>query len=121
MAEPTVPLKAPLLPTVIVAAGVVIEGGRVLLSQRKRGTHLAGAWELPGGKVDAGEDPREAVRRELREELGIEVTVGEILDVTFHRYADANKSVLLLFFEASRVPGSAAPMEWVAAGITTSK
>ena len=95
--------------TVLVAAAVVIEGGRVLLSQRKAGGHLAGAWEFPGGKVDEGEDPREAVHRELREELGIDATAGEILDVTFHRYDDVGKTVLLMFFEATRTPGSAEP------------
>ena len=95
--------------TVVVAAGVVIEGGRVLLTQRKQGAHLAGAWELPGGKVEPGEDPRDALVRELEEELGIAVTVGEIVDVTFHRYPDAANAVLLLFFEAVRVRGSLDP------------
>jgi 8-oxo-dGTP diphosphatase len=95
--------------TIIVAAGVLIEAGRVLLAQRKPGAHLAGAWELPGGKVEEGEDPREALRRELREELGIDVEVGEILDVAFHRYTDAGRTVLLLFFAASRLPGSPDP------------
>jgi 8-oxo-dGTP diphosphatase len=95
--------------TIVVAAAVVVEDRRVLLSQRKAGTHLAGAWEFPGGKVEAGEDPREALRRELREELGIEAQVGEVVDVTFHRYADADKAVLLLFFEASRAAGSPEP------------
>lgn len=95
--------------TVVVAAAVMIEQDRVLLSQRKAGTHLAGAWELPGGKVEAGEDPREALRRELREELGIEAIVGEVVEVTFHRYEDADKAVLLLFFEASRIAGSPEP------------
>ena len=95
--------------TVLVAAAIVIEQGRVLLTQRKRGTHLEGAWEFPGGKVQPGEDPRDALRRELDEELGIAVAAGEIVDVTFHRYPDADQSVLLLFFEASRVPGSKDP------------
>jgi 8-oxo-dGTP diphosphatase len=95
--------------TMIVAAGIVIENGRVLLAQRKPDAHLAGAWELPGGKVEEGEDPRDALRRELREELGIDVRVGEIVDVTFHRYEAANKTILLLFFDATRVPGSAEP------------
>jgi 8-oxo-dGTP diphosphatase len=95
--------------TVVVSAGVVIEEGRVLLTQRKAGSHLAGLWEFPGGKVESGEDPREALARELREELGITVTVGEVVDVTFHRYEDADKAVLLLFFEATRTPDSPAP------------
>jgi 8-oxo-dGTP diphosphatase len=109
--------------TVLVAAGVLIEEGRVLLTQRKAGTHLAGAWEFPGGKVAPGEDPRDALRRELREELGIDARAGEILDVTFHRYEDAGKAVLLLFFEATRAAGSPEPqaldvaaLRWAAQG-----
>jgi 8-oxo-dGTP diphosphatase len=92
--------------TVLVAAAVIVEAGRVLLTQRMAGAHLEGKWEFPGGKVEPGEDPREALRRELREELGIETTVGEIVDVTFHRYEEAEKAVVLLFFLASRTAGS---------------
>jgi len=94
-------------PPVLVAAGVLIEGERVLLTQRKAGAHLAGLWELPGGKVDPGEDPRDAVRRELQEELGIDVEVGEPLEVTYFRYPE--KAVLLLFFVVALRPGSPAP------------
>lgn len=92
---------------VIVVAGVLFEGGRVLLTQRKKGSHLEGLWELPGGKVDADEDPRDALVRELREELGIEVEVGAPLEITSFRYPE--KRVLLLFFEVVRRPGSPEP------------
>ena len=95
--------------TVIVSAGVLIEGARVLLTRRKAGSHLAGMWEFPGGKVETGEDPKVALRRELEEELGIDVRVGEIVDVAFHRYDEAEKAVLLLFYEAFRTEGSPAP------------
>jgi 8-oxo-dGTP diphosphatase len=95
--------------TVIVAAAILVERGTVLLSRRKEGTHLAGKWEFPGGKVEAGEDPRVALARELEEELGIEARVGEIVDVTFHRYDDADKAVLLLFFACEREEGSPEP------------
>jgi len=95
--------------TVIVAAAILIESQRVLLTQRKLGGHLAGAWEFPGGKVEAGEDPKLALARELNEEVGIAVRVGEIVDVTFHRYDDADKAVLLLFYEAERTEDSPAP------------
>ncbi len=62
--------------TVLVAAAVLIEDGRVLVTKRKKGTHLEGAWEFPGGKVLPGEDPRTALRRELLEELGIDAEAG---------------------------------------------
>src|SRR5436190_9364657 len=98
---------------IVVAAVVIEEDPRgqktVLLSRRKKGTHLEGRWEFPGGKVEAGEDPRAALRRELEEELGIRARIGEIVDVTFHRYDDADKAVLLLFFHAEREPGSPEP------------
>ena len=95
--------------TIVVAAAVLIEAGRVLLTQRKTGTHLAGAWEFPGGKVEPGEDPREALRRELREEIGVGARVGEIVDVTFHRYEEADKAVMLLFFETTLDASSPEP------------
>ena len=95
--------------TDIVAAGILIEGGKVLLARRKEGTHLAGLWEFPGGKAESGEDPRAALRRELEEELGITARIGEILDVAFHRYDEAGKAVLLLFFEVEREAGSSEP------------
>ncbi len=95
--------------TILVAAAVIIERGRVLLTQRKAGTHLEGKWEFPGGKLLPGEDPREGLRRELSEELGIDTTVGDVVEVTFHVYAEAQKAVLLMFFEAARVVGSGEP------------
>ena len=62
------------LETVRVAAGVIRRGdGRVLISRRPPGKHMAGAWEFPGGKVRAGETPRQALARELHEELGVSV------------------------------------------------
>jgi 8-oxo-dGTP diphosphatase len=91
--------------TIIVAAGILVENGRVLLARRKRGSHLQGKWEFPGGKCEEGEDPKAALVRELSEEVGIEVTVGDPVCITFHRYEEANKSVLLLFYEVTRTRG----------------
>lgn len=67
--------KPPLpdLPVVLVAAAALIDkGGRVLIAQRPEGKPMAGLWEFPGGKVEAGETPEFALMRELEEELGIE-------------------------------------------------
>ncbi|MDH6676014.1 8-oxo-dGTP diphosphatase [Rhodococcus sp. LBL1] len=60
-----------------VVAAAVIRDGRLLLAQRTRPVELAGLWELPGGKVEPDESPADAVRRELREELGVEAVAGE--------------------------------------------
>ena len=105
--------------TIVVAAGVIIENGKVLLAQRKPGDHQALAWEFPGGKVEDGEDPRDALARELAEEVGIRAIVGDVIDVTRHRYPD--RSVLLIVFAASMAPGSGPPrpvdvadLRWVA-------
>jgi 8-oxo-dGTP diphosphatase len=80
----------------IVAAAVVRRKGRILLTRRVDGAHLAGLWEFPGGKVERGEDPEGTVVRECREECGIDVEVIDILDVTFHR--DPKRDLLLLFY-----------------------
>ncbi len=64
------------MPVQIVVAGALISGSALLVAQRQRPPELAGLWELPGGKVAAGETEAEALARELREELGAEVAVG---------------------------------------------
>jgi 8-oxo-dGTP diphosphatase len=65
-----------------VVAGAVVRGGRVLVARRAPDMPLPGCWELPGGKVERGEDDRAALVRELREELDIEVTVADCLGVS---------------------------------------
>jgi len=69
------------MPGQIVVAGALIEGSSLLVAQRARPPELAGFWELPGGKVAAGESDAAALARELREELGLEVAVGARLGV----------------------------------------
>ncbi len=67
----------------VVAGALLDPAGLVLIAQRPPGKVLAGRWEFPGGKLAAGETPAEALQRELREELGIEVSVFEwVLDIT---------------------------------------
>src|SRR3972149_6347275 len=72
--------------TVIVTAGVIIQEGKVLVAQRREGAPHGLLWEFPGGKLKEGEDPREALRRELKEELDIEAEVGKVFDAVFHPY-----------------------------------
>ena len=85
---------------VVVAAGVVRdERGRILLTRRMQGTHLEGYWEFPGGKLEDGESPEACVVRECKEECAIDVEVGDVLDVAWHRYE--SKDVLLLFYDCA--------------------
>ena len=78
-------------PIVIVAACALLDReGAVLLAKRPAGRPLAGLWEFPGGKVEAGEQPEEALIRELREELGIDIAKEDLTPLTFasHAYPD---------------------------------
>jgi 8-oxo-dGTP diphosphatase len=87
------------LPILLVAAAALVDAdGRVLVAQRPTDTHLAGTWEFPGGKVEAGEPPELALVRELREELGIDTTASCLAPCGFASHAyDRFHLVLLLF------------------------
>lgn len=93
--------------TVIVAAGVLERSGKILAARRKKGSHLEGRWEFPGGKLEPGESPEECLVRELAEEIGVSVRPGAILEVVFHRYPE--KNVLLLFYGCTLVEGAPEP------------
>jgi 8-oxo-dGTP diphosphatase len=66
--------------TIQVVAAVITDADRILACRRAGGRDAAGRWEFPGGKVEPGEDPPAALRREIGEELGIVIEVGELLD-----------------------------------------
>ena len=85
--------------TLVVAAALYDRAGRVLIAQRPAGKHMAGRWEFPGGKVTAGESEREALLRELREELGISVTAARPLMRQRHSYEDRDVELSLWIVE----------------------
>lgn len=92
------------MPLVEVVAGALCTPvGRVLLTRRARGTNQAGLWEFPGGKREAGESLRDALDRELREELGIRLRLVTELDAHEHRYPSLR--VLLRVFRVEQWDG----------------
>ncbi len=80
-----------------VVAGLIRRQGKVLVGQRPEGASLARTWEFPGGKIELGESPEEALARELSEELGIEAEIGPLKFAASHTYGKTG--ILFLFFE----------------------
>jgi 8-oxo-dGTP diphosphatase len=94
----------------VVAAVITRPDGRVLVTQRFADAHLGGMWEFPGGKPDTGETQREALQRELLEELGVQASICEEIITTEHTYPPRDgrptKSVRIAFFRANIVSGT---------------
>jgi 8-oxo-dGTP diphosphatase len=85
--------------------------GRVLIAQRPSGKAMAGLWEFPGGKVEAGERPEETLIRELAEELGIVVNEACLAPLTFASHAYADFHLLMPLYVCRRWEGTVAPQE----------
>jgi mutator protein MutT len=92
-----------------VVAAVIRRDGKILITQRPDHVHLAGVWEFPGGKVEAGESFEVALMREIREELGIKIRVNDEFFTVLHHYPD--KSVRLHFFNCMIIEGEPAPLD----------
>jgi len=86
-----------------VAAGLVFRKGRLLITQRPAGGHLAGLWEFPGGKREIGEGMPDCLQRELTEELAITVDVGQCVETLTHSYPE--KTVRLEFYLCELIDG----------------
>jgi len=100
---------------VIVVAAVIEQNGSYLVTRRLEGTHLAGLWEFPGGKIGSGETHVEGLTREIREELDANVDVEALVFETEHEYAD--RSISLHFYRCT-LRGMPRPllgqqMQWV--------
>jgi 8-oxo-dGTP diphosphatase len=91
-------------PPLLVSAAIIINKGQVLLGQRRKGDRHPFKWEFPGGKVEHGESPRQALIRELREELQIEARIGPELARYEHDYPSGSR-VHLLFFAVREYSG----------------
>jgi 8-oxo-dGTP diphosphatase len=99
------------MPLVIEVAAALIRDaqGRYLITQRRYGSHLAGLWEFPGGKLEAGETPAAGLRRELTEELSATFTVGNHVETVRWEYPE--RVVVLHFFECRLESGDIEPRE----------
>ena len=93
------------------AVALIDPDGRVLLAQRPEGKSLAGLWEFPGGKVHAGETPEAALIREVKEELGIDVTEACLAPFAFASHGYEAFHLLMPLFLCRRWVGNVAPME----------
>ena len=99
-------------PILLVAAAALVDrDNRVLIAKRPAGKAMAGLWEFPGGKVSPGETPEAALRRELREELGIEVCETCLAPFTFASHAYAEFHLLMPLFLCRNWDGDIAPLE----------
>ena len=101
--------------SIVVLAAVVEQNGAFLLTRRLKGTHLAGTWEFPGGKCEAGETHEACLRRELLEELGVDASVGEEIYTVTHAYPERTVE---LHFRQCALNGTPTPqigqeMMWV--------
>ena len=95
-----------------VSAGLIFRSGKLLITQRHADAHLGGLWEFPGGKREPGETSEQCLARELREELGVEVGVGELIEELTHDYVE--KSVRLKFFRCRLIAGEPQPLDCAA-------
>jgi len=93
---------------VLVAAALCRRSGRILLTRRRPDQPMPGLWELPGGKVEEGEAPVDALQREMGEELGVNVRVGRPYDVVHHRY---ERFDLLMIVYRCRLLGTPRPLQ----------
>ena len=98
-----------LYPPIDVVAGVIRRDGLFLITQRLPDDTLGGYWEFPGGKVEPGEELTDALRRELREELGVEVEIGAQIHHFVHAYPD--RDVRLYFYEGRILSGEPRKLE----------
>ena len=93
----------------VVAAAIILNEDKVLIAQREEGSNMEFKWEFPGGKLEVNETPEQCLKREIREELDIEIEPVEIYKAVRHKYKD--KDILLLAYICKYVKGEGQTLE----------
>ena len=105
-------MSAPAKPILLVAAVALVDiDGRVLVTRRPEGKHMAGLWEFPGGKIHDGETPEAALIREMREELAIDTAESCLAPLTFASHAYDEFHLLMPLYVCRRWKGTVTPLE----------
>jgi len=112
MSAPTKNSKLKIKNSVEVSAALIFRAGQLLITQRHLKSHLGGLWEFPGGKREPGETFEQCLVREIREELGVAISVGELFEEIAHDYPE--KSVRLKFFRCRLLAGEPQPLDCAA-------
>jgi 8-oxo-dGTP diphosphatase len=105
-------LKSKTKDCIEVSAALIFRDGKLLITRRQADAHLGGLWEFPGGKREPGETFEQCLVREIREELGVKIAVGELFETVTHAYPE--KTVHLKFFACRLVQGEPQPIECAA-------
>ena len=92
------------------AIAIIEKDGKILIARREKDDPLRGKWEFPGGKIREGETPGECVKREICEELDIDIEVGDLLHSTQHTYD--HMAIELYFYETTYLSGEIKPKEY---------
>jgi mutator protein MutT len=95
-----------------VSAALIFRNGKILITQRHAKSHLGGFWEFPGGKCEPGETFEQCLAREIHEELGVEITAGELFEDITHAYPE--KTIRLKFFVCKLISGEPQPLDCAA-------
>jgi mutator protein MutT len=95
-----------------VSAALIFKDGKILITRRHANAHLGGFWEFPGGKREPDETFEQCLVREIREELGVEIEVGDLFEEISHDYAE--KAVHLKFFTGKLISGEPQPLDCAA-------
>jgi len=106
--------------TLVVTGAIIPHMGRVLMARRHYTSRFEpGKWEFPGGKVDFGEHPADAIKREIKEELGVDISVDRLYDISNHVYSDekGQRHVILMFYLCRIISGAPSPLDCAEIGM----